>query len=160
VGKRDDEKPAVDLSPHLVRKALAINPELRDDGKSTFEVLESLRQQAMAQSADEQPGQERGPTPEEQAREARERRREAISSFFQQKAAEHGAGAADIGARERELAREKRELQRRIVDEIVEFLAQVGECPESRQVVQQHRNLLTALGISDQELFARARRKR
>lgn len=65
MAKRQDKgekEPAIELSEHLVRKALNINPDLRDDGKSTLEVLDSLKEQVVRPTV-APGGRTRGSTP-------------------------------------------------------------------------------------------------
>ena len=110
----------VELMEHLVQKSLAINPSLRG-AKSTGEVLEDLRKQAVTRSKSAPPTPE-PPTPKV---DLAERRRSTITFFFEQKAQEFKEAARELVAREQQLQKEKQGLKAKVVEELADFLVLV-----------------------------------
>ena len=148
----------VELMEHLVQKSLAINPSLRG-AKSTGEVLEDLRKQAVTRSKSAPPTPE-PPTPKV---DLAERRRSTITFFFEQKAQEFKEAARELVAREQQLQKEKQGLKAKVVEELADFLVLVsggGETPEARQVMRDFRVFLQDLGVTEADVLRVASRRR
>ncbi len=149
--------PDVELMEHLVKKSLDINPQMRG-GKSTHEVMEDLRKEAIARS--KTAGVGTAPPSGAAKASLSERRRATIAFFFEQKSAQMQTVLADLRARERALADEKRVIQKQLVDEIVDFIHMVSsgaEVPELRGVLLAHRGLLAELNVSEADLIRLAK---
>jgi hypothetical protein len=157
---KPDAKSDVELMEHLVKKSLQINPELRD-GKGTHEVMDSLRQQAIAQSrsrAAPPPAAPSGPDKSALA----DRRKSTIAFFFEQKAKEVEEAQKDLAVREAALKKERQELQQRVSGELADFLGMMSgavESPETREVLKDFKSFLSQLGVAPEELLQRAKRK-
>jgi hypothetical protein len=167
--KRPDSLPnrepasGTDLVEHLVKKSLDINPSLRR-GKDTREVLDALKKEAVARSRQGSASGEAQTSGAEPSRvNLADRRKSTMVFFLEQKSQEFEGGAADIEAREKLLAREKQDLQKRFAEDIVDFLALMSgstENPETREVLKDFRGFLTRLGITDQDLLRLAKNRR
>ena len=158
-GAGPEDETDVELMEHLVKKSLDINPGLRD-GRTTQEILEGLRQEAVARSgtADTPPA----PSASEKKASLAQRRRSTIEFFFEQKTEEFNSGARDVRARMRGLEKDLAALQRSTRDEMVDFLALLAggaDSPEAREVMRSHRNFLKELGCSDADIIAAAKKR-
>ena len=142
---------------HLVKKSLDINPGLRA-GRSTHEVLQSLRQEAVANAEAGTPDlalsvPEAASTP---AASADERRLKSILFFLEQKAGEFASESKGIADQIAGLQAQLDGLRAAAVSDLADFLSLVGggsESPETRRALRDHRALLQALGITEEALL-------
>ena len=159
-GQNDAAKPATSdtsFMEHLVKKSLDVNPGLRG-GRSTQEVLNSLRQEAMANA---QAGESGGALsiPEAAAMPTAgpdERRLKSIQFFLDQKGAEFAADSQGIADQIAGLQAQLDGLRAAAVSDLADFLSLVGggsDSPETRRALRDHRELLSALGISEDALL-------
>ncbi len=157
-GPKDPNAPQ--LSEHLVKRALEINPSLRGGEKSTHEVMEDLRAQARARS--KTGGAEEAPAAPPTKNEMVERRKASVSFFLEQKSNELDQALSDITARERLLADEKKALQKRVAQEIGDFLSLVASGqeapPEIREVLSRFRALMQKLSVTEADILRASRR--
>ena len=142
---------------HLVKKSLDVNPGLRA-GRSTQEVLKSLRQEAMANAQAGQPGAALS-IPEATATPAAspdERRLKSIQFFLDQKGAEFASDSQGIASQIASLQAQLDGLRAAAISDLADFLSLVGggsESPETRRALRDHRELLNALGVSEEALL-------
>jgi len=159
-GQSDAAKPATTdtaFMEHLVKKSLDVNPGLRA-GRSTQEVLKSLRQEAMASA---QAGEPDGALsiPEAASMPTAspdERRLKSIQFFLDQKGAEFAADSQGIADQIAGLQAQLDGLRAAAVSDLADFLSLVGggsDSPETRRALRDHRELLSALGISEDALL-------
>jgi hypothetical protein len=150
-----------ELAEHLVKKSLDINPALRR-GMATHEVLEELRKEAVARSQHGATQPEAAPAQASRAN-LSDRRKSTVAFFLEQKAQEFDAAAGEIAVRERLLLNEKQELQKRIAQDLVDFLSLMSggvDAPECHEILKDFRGFLTKLGSSDADLLRQAKNRR
>jgi hypothetical protein len=156
-----DEKSSVELMEHLVKKSLDINPELRD-GMRTGEVMDSLKQQALARSKTQPQGKGTPGRPADDKAALAERRKSTISFFCEQKAKEYEEGSKALAIKEVALRKEREGLQARVANELSDFLGMIAggtDGVEAREVLRTFRAFLSELGVTDTDLLARAKKK-
>lgn len=141
---------------HLVKKSLDVNPGLRA-GRSTHEVLQSLRQEALANAQAGHPDATLS-VPEAAAptSSADERRLKSIQFFLDQKGAEFAADSQGIASQIASLQAQLDGLRAAAVSDLADFLSLVGggsQSPETRRALREHRELLSALGITEDALL-------
>ena len=162
-GQSDAAEPAkpatsdTSFMEHLVKKSLDVNPGLRA-GRSTQEVLKSLRQEAVANAEAGQPDAalnipEAAASP---AVSADERRLKSIQFFLEQKGAEFASDSQGIASQIASLQAQLDGLRAAAVSDLADFLSLVGggsDSAEARRALRDHRDLLSALGVSEEALL-------
>lgn len=144
------------LMEHLVKKSLDVNPGLRA-GRSTQEVLQNLRQEAV-----NTPAADAGASPRPKASMA-EKRRKTIEFFLEQKAEEYRESADHVAIRIKALEHELTGIRATTADELIDFLSLISggtDSPEAREVLRNYRDLLKELGVSDNYILQAASNRR
>ncbi len=149
-------KPDIQLMEELVKKSLDVNPAL-GGGRDAKQVIASFKEEASG-AARTSPGA----MPPPRASLA-ERRKATIKFFLEQKQEELEELSADITAREKLLAEERRQLQQRVYEEVVDFLALVSggtESQEAREAVHECRSFIAELGVTEIDVIKGAQKRR
>ena len=144
------------LMEHLVKKSLDVNPGLRG-GRSTQEVMQNLRKEAVNPSAAEAAAVAKPKAS------VSEKRRKTMEFFLEQKAEEYRDSADSIMIRMKALEHELAGVRETTVDELIDFLSLISggtDSPEAREVLRQYRDLLKELGVSDDEILRAASNRR
>ena len=144
------------LMEHLVKKSLDVNPGLRA-GRSTQEVLQNLRKEAVGKPVDQ------AATPAKPKASVSEKRRKTMEFFLEQKADEYRESADEIILRMKALEHELAGIRETTVDELIDFLSLISggtDSPEARDVLRTYRDLLKELGVTDSDILEAASNRR
>jgi hypothetical protein len=147
-------KPQIELIEELVKKSLDVNPSL-GGGRDVQAVMSSLKKEAIQAKS--------GAPPSTPTASLADRRKSTIAFFLEQKQAEFEELAADITVRENVLLKERQDLQRRIFEELLDFLALMSggvDSPEARQVVHEHRGFVAQLGVTEVDVVLGTQKRR